>query len=167
MDVHGYYQGLLDKFTRCGLESGFTIPSPILRLTPLNPPNAVWYVLDLVDGHLSLKADISSGNSNGFAESLGIEYGELEILIYPREQIRISDPWNIKRSQVEVAYLCTDVNSDRTRLLLAFHYDFSVDDSTQEPAEKHPLFHATLTHNPIQLGGVGRAGKHQAVPLVS
>ena len=154
MDVHGYYQGLLDKFTKCGQDSGFTIPSPVLRLRALHPPDAEWYALDLVDGHLSLKTDIAPGNPNGFAEALGIELGELEILIHPREQIRIDDPWNIKRSQVEVAYLYYDLTTDKTSLLLAVHFDFSVDEATQEPPKAHPLFHATLTHNPMQLKGL-------------
>jgi hypothetical protein len=154
MDVHGHYQGLLDKFTKCALESSFTIQAPVLRLTQLHPPHPKWYELALVGGHLSLKTDIVPGNESGLAEALNIEYGELEILIYPLEQIRIDDPWNIKRSQVEVAYLYFDVNTDRTTLLLAFHFDFSVDEATQEPAAKHPLFHATLTHDLMQLGGL-------------
>ena len=98
-----------------------------------------------------MKADIEEGSINGFAETLDMKLGELEILIYPREQIRINDPWNIKRSQVELAYIAHDMETNVSSLLLALHYDFSVQDKTGDPDEVHPIFHAQLTHSPIQL----------------
>ncbi len=152
MNVHGHYQGLLEKFTKCALESGFKVQAPRVRLKRVAPPDGQWNDLGLVDdGHISLKADVPSGTANRFVETLGVEDGHLEILIHPRERILNSAPWNIKRSQVEVVYLCHDRAKEVTDLLLALHFDFSVDEATSEPAEAHPLFHASLTHKPMEL----------------
>jgi hypothetical protein len=55
MNVFTHYQGLLDVFTKCGKDSGFQIPSPVLSLKKLNPPDAIWSELGIVGGMLSLK----------------------------------------------------------------------------------------------------------------
>jgi hypothetical protein len=36
--------------------------------------------MELEQGHMSLIADVSDGDTNGFAEALGVDAGELEIL---------------------------------------------------------------------------------------
>jgi len=152
MNVFTHYQGLLDVFTKCGKDSGFQIPSPVLSLKKLNPPDAIWSELGIVGGMLSLKTDIADGSPNGFAEDWGLPLGELEILISPLEQIRIDDPWNIKRSQIEIAYLFFNLDTGKTELLLALHFDFGVKKDIDEPHDAHPLFHVSLTHKLFQLG---------------
>jgi hypothetical protein len=91
------------------------------------------------------------GSPNGFAEKWGLRDGELEILIYPRERIRSDDPWNIRRSQIEIAYLYYNLDDDKTVLLLSMHFDHSVKKSVDEPEEAHPLFHVSLTDSPMKL----------------
>jgi len=154
MDVYNHYQGLLEVFTKCANESSFGIPDSRVKLTKLHPPAATWYQLELQAGYLSLKTDISDGHINGIAEAWGLPSGELEILIYPREQIRIDDPWNIKRSQVEIAYLFYNIELDKTALLLGLHFDFGVKNDIDEPEVAHPLFHVTLTPSPMNLKGI-------------
>lgn len=156
MDIHQHYQGLLDVFTKCAGDSGFKVGYPRVILKKLQPPDSKWFSMHLQDGALSLKTDVGLGSANGFAESLGIESGELEILIHPREQIRIADPWDIKRSTVELAYIVYDLARDKHDLLLALHFDFGVSDAG-EPGEAHPIFHAQLTHRPMQLEGTLQA----------
>ncbi len=156
MDIHQHYQGLLDVFTKCAGDSGFKAGSPFVMLKKLAPPDSKWLSMYLKEGTLSLKTDVGMGTASGYAESLGIEAGELEILVHPREQIRATSPWDIKRSTVELAYVVYDMATDKSDLLLALHFDYGVGD-TGEPEEKHPIFHAQLTHKPVRLEGILQA----------
>jgi hypothetical protein len=150
MDIHQHYQGLLEVFVKCAGEAGFKTGSPFVMLKRLD---SKWQSMFLKEGALSMKTDVAMGTANGYGESLGIEVGELEILIHPREQIRFSSPWDIKRSTIELAYVVYDLNANKSDLLLAMHFDYGVSDSG-EPDEKHPIFHAQFTHKPIQLEGL-------------
>jgi hypothetical protein len=156
MDIHQHYQGLLEMFTKCGKASKFRVGNSRVVLKALKPPDAIWYEMYLREGALKLTADIGLGSTNEFAETLGIENGELDILIFPREIIRIDDPWNIRQSTIELAYVAYDMDSEKLDLRLALHFDFKVKESG-EPDEKHPIFHAQLTHKPMGLAGTLQA----------
>jgi hypothetical protein len=66
---------------------------------------------------------------------------------------------------VELAYIGYDQETDRTTLLLALHFDFSVNEESNEPAAAHPLFHASLTHKLFGLGGELEKRKLDETPL--
>ena len=106
MEITQHYESLLALFQKCGKQSGIKISTGHMDLKPIGATGDSQ--LQLAGGPLSLLADVSKGNMNGLAKTLGFAAGDMQILINPRETIKQSDPGNITRSTIELAYIATD-----------------------------------------------------------
>ena len=152
MDVQPYYQCLVDAFAKCGSRSGFKVVAERIVLNPMQSAGEDCWELSFKNGTLVLKGDVSSGGINGLARMLGFATGEFKIFIHPREVIKQGEPWNIKASVVELAYVAQDSSKSKSDLLLGMHYDFSARESG-DPEFAHPLFHAQFTSKLYRLQG--------------
>lgn len=150
MDVQGYFQNLVDAFVTGATKSGFKAVTDRVVLNPVEKDGEPCWELLLKNTALKLTTDVAPGGGNNLSKKLGFDKGEFKILISPRETIKKGEPWNIKESAVELAYIARDLSKTAPDLLLGVHCDFSVV-QTGDPRPAHPLFHAQLTSRLVKL----------------
>lgn len=165
MDVQSYFQNLVDAFVACAVKSGFKATTDRVVLEPTEHDGEACWKLSLKNTALILTSDVA-GSWNKLTKKLGFEKGHLKILISPRETIKKGEPWNIKESAIELAYVARDLSKAESDLLLGVHCDFSVT-ASGEPRPAHPLFHAQLTSRLVKLNdllGGAKADRMKCLP---
>ena len=159
MSVHSYFQNLVAAFVGCAGKSGFKTTLDWIVLQPTKHEGEACWNLSLKNTALVLTSDVTPGGK--LSKRLGFDKGQLKILISPRETIKKDQPWNIKESTIELAYVAHDLTKGETDLLLGLHCDFSAT-SSGDPHSAHPLFHAQLTSRFVKLNDLlGGANKNR------